>query len=181
MPWAQTSFPDSNMDSTAEAGRQTRITQGIAGTVRYHRVIRSMGMVLVSALLMMQLMFLPTRSSIIDYFGKDRPWMAFPIASNPRNYGDMPFVYELSWTETGGWVSGGGAIKRSEMDAFLKGRLKMAEQYGDFLTLRLRIPADAEAVHSTQAAMSAWRAEVSHLHVAVIRPQTAKSSAGAGR
>jgi hypothetical protein len=181
MPWAQAIFPDSATDSTAEAGRQIRITQGIAGTVRYQRMIRSMGMALVAVLLLMELMFLPTRSNILDYFGNDRPWMKLPDASNSRHYHGTHFGEELSWTKTGGWVGAAGAIKQPEMDGFLRRAVERSEAHGLLFNLRLRIPADAEAGHFTEAAMAAQRAGVSRLHVAVIKPQTARSSAGAGR
>ena len=144
-------------------------------------MMRSMGMVLVSALLLMQLMFFPTRSAIMEYFGKERPWMRLPVAGNSRqDHGDH-FGDEMSWTETSGWVCKSGVINRSEMDSFLRDGVERTEARGLRFTLRLRIPADAEAGRFTEAAMSAQRAGVSHLRVAVIKPPTARSSAAAGR
>ncbi len=130
-------------------------------------MMRSMGMVLVTALLLLQLSLLPTRSMIFQYFGKDRPWMKLPVATNQTHCCVCFFGDELSWTKTGGWVGRAGAIEPAEIEGLLRNGIErgMGRRY----TLRLRIPADAEAGKFMEAAMAAQRAGVSCLHVAVVQ------------
>ncbi len=132
-------------------------------------MMRPMGMVLVTALLLVQLSFFPTRSKVFQYFGKDRPWMKLPVASNHTRYSHCSFVDELSWTKTGGWVGRAGAIRPTEIEGLLKDGIERGK--GRSYTLRLRIPANADAGKFMEAAMAAQRAGVACLHVAVVQPR----------
>jgi hypothetical protein len=130
-------------------------------------MMRPMGMVLVTALLLVQLSLLPTQSMISGYFGKDRPWMKLPVATNRTRCCHCFFGEELSWTKAGGWVGRTGAIRPEEMEGLLKEGIERGR--GRSYTLRLRIPADAEAGRFMEAAMAAQRAGVSCLHVAAVK------------
>ena len=131
-------------------------------------MMRPMGMVLVTALLLVQLSLLPTRSMIIGYFGKDRPWMKLPVATNQERCCHCFFGDELSWTKTGGWVGRAGAMRPGEIEGFVKDGIERGKERGRSYTLRLRIPAEADAGKFMEAAMAAQRAGVSCLHVAVV-------------
>lgn len=131
-------------------------------------MMRSMGMVLVTALLLVQLTLLPTRSMIFQYFGKDRPWMKLPVATNQKRFSHTHFVDELSWTKTGGWVGSAGSIRNGEIEAHLRRLIERSAKRGLRSNLRLRLPADADAGKFMEAAMAAQRAGVACLHVAVI-------------
>lgn len=132
-------------------------------------MIRSMGIALVTVLLLVQLSLFPTRSMLIEYFGKDRPWMKLPVASNRTHCCHCFFGDELSWTKTGGWVGRAGSMRPGEIEGFLKDGIERGRERGRSYTLRLRIPADADAGKFMEAAMAAQDAGVACLHVAVVR------------
>ena len=128
-----------------------------------------MGLVLVTALLLVQLSFLPTRGMISQYFGKDRPWMKLPVATNQKRCCVCFFGDELGWTKSGGWVGRVGAMKPGEIEGFLKDGIERGR--GRSYTLRLRILAEADTGKFMEAAMAAQRAGVACLHVAVVQPR----------
>lgn len=132
-------------------------------------MMRSMGLVLVTVLLLVQLSFLPTRSMFFLYFEKDRPWMKLPVATNQKRCCHCYFGDELSWTKAGGWVGEGGSIGEGEIEAHLRRLTEKAETHGLRSNLRLRIPAEADAGKFMDAAMAAQRAGVACLHVAVVK------------
>ncbi len=127
-----------------------------------------MGIALVTALLLVQLSLFPTVSLFLDHYGKDRPWMKLPVATNRTHCCHCFFGDELSWTKAGGWVGEGGCIRNGEIEAHLRRLTENAETHGLRSNLRLRIPADADAGKFMEAAMAAPRAGVSCLHVAVV-------------
>jgi hypothetical protein len=120
-------------------------------------------------LLLVQLSFFPTRSMAIQYYGKNWPWMKLPVATNQKRCCVCFFGDELSWTKTGGWVGRAGAMKPGEIEGFLKDGIERGK--GRSYTLRLRIPAEADAGKFMEAAMAAQRAGVACLHVAVVQPR----------
>lgn len=130
-------------------------------------MIRSMGIALVTVLLLVQLSFFPTRSMAFRYYGKNWPWMKLPVATNQTHCCHCFFGEELSWTKTGGWVGRAGAMRPTEIEGFLKDGIERGR--GRSYTLRLRIPAEADAGKFMEAAMAAQRAGVSCLHVAVVQ------------
>lgn len=125
-----------------------------------------MGLVLVTALLLLQFSFFPARSMAFQYYGKNWPWMKLPVATNQTHCCRCFFGDELSWTKTGGWVGREGSIQPEKMEGLFREGIErgMGRRY----TLRLRIPADAAAGKFTETAMAAQRAGVSCLHVAVV-------------
>ena len=128
-----------------------------------------MGMVLVTALLLVQFSLFPSVSMFPEHYGKDRPWMKLPVATNHMRYSHCSFVDELSLTKTGGWVGRAGSMRAGEIEGLLKDGIERGRDRGRSYTLRLRIPAEADAGKFMEAAMAAQRAGVSCLHVAVVQ------------
>jgi len=83
-------------------------------------MMRSMGLVLVTALLLLQLSFFPNRSMAFQYYGKNWPWMKLPVATNQTHCCHCFFGDELSWTKTGGWVGREGSIQPGEMEGLFR-------------------------------------------------------------
>jgi hypothetical protein len=133
-----------------------------------------MGIALVTLLLLVQLSFFPTRSMAFQYYGKNWPWMKLPVATKQNRCCVCSFVDELSWTKTGGWVGRAGSVRPGEIEGFLKDGIERGRERGRSYTLRLRIPADADAGKFMEAAMAAQRAGVAGLHVAVVKGGVAK-------
>lgn len=129
-----------------------------------------LGISLVTVLLLVELSMLPTRSPIIEHYGANRPWMRLPVATHwSRHHSDSHIAQELSWTREGGWVGKAGKIKEREIEAYLRSQAKRAEElHGLRISVRLRVPADAEAGHFIRAAMAAQRAGIPHLIVVVV-------------
>jgi hypothetical protein len=52
---------------------------------------------------------------VFQYFGKDRPWMKLPVATNQKRCCHCFFGDELSWTKTGGrsWRGGVGEAEEA--------------------------------------------------------------------
>lgn len=97
--------------------------------------------------------------------------MKLPVASNYTRYSHCSIVDELSWTKTGGWVGRAGSMRPGEIEGFLKDGIERGRERGRSYTLRLRIPAEADAGKFMEAAMAAQRAGVACLHVAVVQPR----------
>lgn len=131
-------------------------------------MIQSMGIALVTVLLLVQLSFFPAVSLFPVHYGKDRPWMKLPVATNQTHCCHCFFGGELSWTKAGGWVGEAGSIRNGEIEAHLRRLTEKAEAHGLRSNLRLRIPAEAHAGKFMEAAMAAQGAGVSCLHVAVV-------------
>ena len=120
--------------------------------------------------MLVQLMFLPTRSMFVHYHGADRPRMTLPIADNTIRDG-AHIHEEISWTRDGGWVAGGGgSIKGNDLEAFLKARVERYEGMGIHARVRVRIPSDAPAREFVHLAMCMERAGVKGFNVAVMEP-----------
>lgn len=128
------------------------------------------GISLVTVLLLVELSLLPTRSAITEHYGANRPWMRLPVATYRGSHCDGHIAQELSWTREGGWVGEGGKIKEGQIETYLRSRAKrVGELHGLRISLRLRIPADAEAGKFIHAAMAAQRAGTPRLIVAVTK------------
>lgn len=131
---------------------------------------RALGISVVGVAMLVQLMFLPTRSMLNLYSGPDRPRMPLPVASEGSRSNDH-FHEEISWTKAGGWVAGGvGSIKAGDLESYLRATVKRCEDRGIYSRVRVRIPPEAPAREFVHLAMCMERAGVMGFSVAVVRP-----------
>ena len=131
---------------------------------------QTLGISFVGVALLVQLMFLPTRSMFNSYSGPDRPRMSLPIASEASRC-NLHCHEEISWTKAGGWVASGvGSIKVDELESFLRTSVERCEDLGIFARVRVRIPPDAPASEFVHLAMCMERAGVKGFNVALIQP-----------
>lgn len=128
-----------------------------------------LGISFVGVALLVQLMFLPTRSMVILYAEPDRPRMSLPIAS-VASRSHLLCHEELSWTKSGGWVASGvGSIKMEELESFLRTLVEHCDNLGHYARVRVRIPTNAPAKEFVYLAMCMERTGVKRFNVAVIQ------------
>lgn len=131
---------------------------------------QTFGISVVGVAILMQLMFLPTRSLLTLYHGPDRPRMSLPIASEGSR-SNVHCHEEMSWTRAGGWVAGGvGSIKVEDLESFLRRTVERCQDQGIHARVRVRIPPDAPASEFVHLARCMERAGVIGFNVAVIHP-----------
>ena len=134
-------------------------------------MMRSLGLSVVSALMLAQLLLLPTRSMLGWRSSPDHPRMELPVASEGEMWCCGHSHADLSWTREGGWVASGvGTIRTEDLEAFLRTTAERWQGRGYVARMRVRVPGDAPAKHFVYFTKCMERAGISELRVAVVRP-----------
>ncbi|MCP5537582.1 MAG: hypothetical protein H7A51_15285 [Akkermansiaceae bacterium] len=135
-------------------------------------MLRIFAITLVSVVLCIQLVLLPTRGFIHQYFGKDRPFLKLPVASNGGRYGcHARGITELSYNQEGKWVSRGKhAMDDTQVTPYLRSLVQQQEARGYTPIIRLRIPAKTPAKHFIRMTRYAGDAGIENVLLAVWKP-----------
>jgi hypothetical protein len=131
-------------------------------------MIRTFWVPMASVIMLVELLMLPFH---LRDLRPDYPQIQLPTAAYGRHFGDFRSMTEFSWTTKGGWVIAGvGAIRDEGIEPYLRKHVEKVGWEGGRSKLRVRVPADAPAIHFMTMARRAQLAGVEVLFVAVLRP-----------
>lgn len=137
-------------------------------------IVTSLFISIISVAMCAQLILLPTRTGLWQYFGSDHPRVQLPTASNGKKtccFGGHG-VPVISLNRHGQWTAHGeGIMNDQQVETYLHTLVKQEQAKGFTPLLRLRIPAKAPAKRFIRMTHAAQEAGINNIYLAVWQPK----------
>jgi hypothetical protein len=134
-------------------------------------MIRSFGMSACGALMLIPLLYLPSRSLLVSLYDPTVPYLELPVASEGQSGCSGPACPVVSLDHDDRWtIAGIGPVSEEQLRTTLIERRDLVHQHGYFAKVVVRIGAQKPARHISRFFQIAEACELDGVRVAVWAP-----------